>query len=82
MDFDEQRKRGKRYPVVVNLHGGGFTLSTPTDDARWARMVLHELDAIFPIVALSNWIERLVQSNCYMGFTNCFIHRRCSNDSK
>lgn len=52
-DFDEQRQRGKRYPVVVNLHGGGFTLGTPTDDARWARMVLQELDAIFVSVEYS-----------------------------
>lgn len=38
---------------MVNLHGGGFTLGTPTDDARWARMVLQELDAIFVSVEYS-----------------------------
>lgn len=35
------------YPVVVNFHGGGFTLGTATDDALWAKCVLQETDAIF-----------------------------------
>ena len=52
-NYVEQRQRGKRYPVVVNLHGGGFTLGTPTDDARWARMVLQELDAVVVSVEYS-----------------------------
>ncbi|KAG4029192.1 hypothetical protein MFRU_017g01280 [Monilinia fructicola] len=36
-----------RYPVVVNYHGGGFTLGTGTDDARWASAVIHTVDAVF-----------------------------------
>lgn len=40
-------QEGKRYPVVVNLHGGGFTLGTARDDGRWAAIVLQEVDAIF-----------------------------------
>ncbi|CZS97584.1 related to triacylglycerol lipase [Rhynchosporium graminicola] len=36
-----------RYPVVVNFHGGGFTLGTGTDDARWAAAVLKKVAAIF-----------------------------------
>ena len=36
-----------RFPVVVNFHGGGFTLGTGTDDARWASTVIHQVDAVF-----------------------------------
>ncbi|ESZ94870.1 hypothetical protein SBOR_4746 [Sclerotinia borealis F-4128] len=36
-----------RFPVVVNYHGGGFTLGTGTDDARWASAVIHTVDAVF-----------------------------------
>ncbi|PQE21212.1 hypothetical protein CJF31_00010849 [Rutstroemia sp. NJR-2017a BVV2] len=35
-----------RFPVVVNYHGGGFTLGTGTDDARWAATVLENVDAV------------------------------------
>ncbi len=38
---------GYRFPVVVNYHGGGFTLGTGTDDARWAAAVLHNVNAVF-----------------------------------
>jgi acetyl esterase/lipase len=37
---------GYRFPCVVNFHGGGFTLGTGTDDARWAAAVIHDVDAI------------------------------------
>ncbi|KAL2043716.1 hypothetical protein N7G274_003235 [Stereocaulon virgatum] len=37
----------KRYPVVVNLHGGGFTMGTSKDDGRWAAAVLEAVGAIF-----------------------------------
>ena len=36
-----------RYPVVVNFHGGGFTLGTGTDDARWASAVTCIAEAVF-----------------------------------
>ncbi|KAI9792975.1 MAG: hypothetical protein M1816_001297 [Peltula sp. TS41687] len=34
------------YPVVVNFHGGGFTLGQPTDDARWASTVIDQVGAV------------------------------------
>ena len=37
---------GKRYPTVLNFHGGGFTMGTTTDDARWAAMTVDKLHAI------------------------------------
>ena len=35
-----------RYPVVVNFHGGGFTLGHATDDVRWAASVVSHADAL------------------------------------
>ncbi|KAK5135230.1 hypothetical protein LTR08_005480 [Meristemomyces frigidus] len=39
------RKWG-HYPVVINFHGGGFTLGTATDDARWCETVVNECQAV------------------------------------
>lgn len=50
-DYNCQIQRGKRYPVVVNFHGGGFTIGRPTDDARWAALVVHEVSAVVVSVA-------------------------------
>jgi len=36
-----------RFPFVINFHGGGFTLGTGTDDARWAATVIHSVEAVF-----------------------------------
>lgn len=36
-----------KYPVVINFHGGGFTLGTAIDDARWARAIIRDVNAIF-----------------------------------
>ncbi|KAL9624044.1 MAG: hypothetical protein Q9160_001797 [Pyrenula sp. 1 TL-2023] len=46
-DYHKRVADGHHYPVVVNLHGGGFCLGTATDDRYWARMVLLETPAIF-----------------------------------
>ncbi|KAK3710811.1 hypothetical protein LTR37_010035 [Vermiconidia calcicola] len=34
------------YPVVINFHGGGFTLGSPADDARWCGTAVDECHAV------------------------------------
>ncbi|KAI9738704.1 MAG: hypothetical protein M1834_008209 [Cirrosporium novae-zelandiae] len=51
-DYTALEKSGKKWRPVVNFHGGGFTLGSPTDDGRWARAVLEEVeDVVFISVA-------------------------------
>lgn len=45
-DYALQISKGRRYPIVVNLHGGGFTMGSASDDGRWAAVVLKDVDAI------------------------------------
>ncbi|KAL2152843.1 hypothetical protein VTH82DRAFT_3998 [Thermothelomyces myriococcoides] len=40
-------KTGTKFPAVINFHGGGFTLGNATDDARFARVVMRECNAVF-----------------------------------
>jgi acetyl esterase/lipase len=47
-DYSRNKKlKGKRYPCVINFHGGGFTLGTAQDDARWAGVVVEQVGAVF-----------------------------------
>ncbi|KAK4570455.1 hypothetical protein LTR86_002535 [Recurvomyces mirabilis] len=39
-------RRWGGYPVVINFHGGGFTIGTSTDDARWCGTVVDECNAV------------------------------------
>lgn len=50
-DYGREVQRGKRYPVVINFHGGGFTIGRTSDDARWAAMVVREVSAVVVGVA-------------------------------
>jgi acetyl esterase/lipase len=42
---------GYRFLVVVNFHGGGFTLGTGADNARWEHFVVENADAVLVSVA-------------------------------
>ncbi|KAI1503805.1 Alpha/Beta hydrolase protein [Biscogniauxia marginata] len=39
--------KSTQWPVVVNYHGGGFTLGNARDDARFARAVVEKSNAVF-----------------------------------
>ncbi|KAK3380797.1 Alpha/Beta hydrolase protein [Podospora didyma] len=45
--YKEAKKTGKKFPAVVNFHGGGFTIGNATDDARFGRFVLETCEAVF-----------------------------------
>lgn len=36
----------KKHPILINLHGGGFTIGHARDDARWASAVTSETNAV------------------------------------
>lgn len=43
----ENGDKSIRWPAVVNYHGGGFTLGSASDDARFARFVTERAQAVF-----------------------------------
>ncbi|KAJ3299297.1 hypothetical protein HK104_009416 [Borealophlyctis nickersoniae] len=36
----------KPFPVVINFHGGGFTIGRATDDSRWATSLVQSLNCV------------------------------------
>ncbi|MCJ1439496.1 hypothetical protein MMC27_008890 [Xylographa pallens] len=50
-DYHRETQRGRRYPLVVNYHGGGFTMGRTSDDARWAATVVRAASAVVVGVA-------------------------------
>ncbi|KAK4032105.1 Alpha/Beta hydrolase protein [Parachaetomium inaequale] len=45
--YETAAKNDTKFPAVVNFHGGGFTIGNGTDDARFARFVIEECNAVF-----------------------------------
>ncbi|GAM84122.1 hypothetical protein ANO11243_021140 [Dothideomycetidae sp. 11243] len=39
-------RNGAGYPVIINLHGGGFTLGSSTDDARFISTAVSQLGCV------------------------------------
>lgn len=45
--YNNEDTKTKKWPAVVNFHGGGFTLGSATDDARFARFIMERSKAVF-----------------------------------
>lgn len=43
----QRYNRRRKYPLVINFHGGGYTIGRAADDARWAAYVTDQLKAVF-----------------------------------
>ncbi|KAL1841779.1 hypothetical protein VTJ49DRAFT_6617 [Mycothermus thermophilus] len=46
-DYAQVAETDVRFPAVINFHGGGFTIGSAADDARFARCVLEQCNAVF-----------------------------------
>ncbi|KZW00615.1 alpha/beta-hydrolase [Exidia glandulosa HHB12029] len=46
-----ERGSQQQWPVLVNFHGGGYTLGEPTDDARWAMALVQHAGVVCCSVA-------------------------------
>jgi acetyl esterase/lipase len=40
------KQPAKKHPILINLHGGGFTIGNAWDDARWAAAVTTQTPAV------------------------------------
>ncbi|KAK4183560.1 putative esterases and lipase [Podospora australis] len=48
--YKKAKNNGQKFPAVVNFHGGGFTIGSATDDARFGRFILEHCKAIYVCV--------------------------------
>ena len=68
LSYRSSRSGPRRFPVVVNFHGGGFTLGSGLDDARFARSVVETCGAVFVSVgyrlAPENPFPTAVEDGC------------------
>ncbi|KAK4168455.1 Alpha/Beta hydrolase protein [Cladorrhinum sp. PSN259] len=48
--YNQAKKSGKKFPAVINFHGGGFTIGSATDDSRFGRFVLEKCNAVYVCV--------------------------------
>jgi len=44
--YMRSRSEGRKLPLLVDFHGGGFCLGHPADDAHWARIAMQSTSAV------------------------------------
>ena len=45
-EWHQTLRRGRKFPVLLNFHAGGFTIGSATDDSRWASAVVEVADTV------------------------------------